>query len=72
MIGQQFGLAFDVIGESQRRITEVRLIHRWSKWKSNRWSLPVNEVLFLARTGEENDLKSVVRCEGQEFEAGRH
>ena len=68
MIGQQFGLAFDVIGESQRRITEVRLIHRWSKWKSNRWSLPVNE----ARIGEENDLKSVVRCEGQEFEAGRH
>ena len=29
VMGQQFGLAFDEIGTSQRRNTEVRLTHRW-------------------------------------------
>jgi hypothetical protein len=31
-MGQQFGLAFDEIGTSQRRNTKVRLTHRWSEW----------------------------------------
>ena len=34
-MGQQFGLAFDEIGTSQRRNTEVRLIHRYSEPDSN-------------------------------------
>ena len=29
VMGQQFRLAFDEIGTSQRRNTEVRLTHRW-------------------------------------------
>ena len=32
VMGQQFGLAFDEIGTSQRRNTKVRLTHRWSEW----------------------------------------
>ena len=35
MIGQQFGLAFDEIGTTQRHNTEVRLTHRWSGMDSN-------------------------------------
>jgi hypothetical protein len=35
VMGQQFGLAFDEIGTSQRRNTKVRLTHRWSKGDSN-------------------------------------
>ena len=35
VMGQQFGLAFDEIGTSQRRNTEVRLTHRWRKPDSN-------------------------------------
>src|SRR6516162_270255 len=31
--------AFDEIGTSQRRNTEVRLPHRWSRGAPNRWSL---------------------------------
>jgi hypothetical protein len=34
-MGQQFGLAFDEIGTSQRRNTEVRLTHRWRELDSN-------------------------------------
>jgi len=35
VMGQQLRLAFDEIGTSQRRNTEVRLTHRWSKPDSN-------------------------------------
>jgi len=38
-MGQQFGLAFDEIGTSQRRNTEVRLTHLWRGPDSNFWSL---------------------------------
>ena len=38
MIGQQFGLAFDEIGTTQRRNTEVRLTHRWREMDWNSWS----------------------------------
>src|SRR6516164_7985596 len=38
VMGQQFGLAFDEIGTSQRRNTEVRLTHRWREVDSNGWS----------------------------------
>jgi hypothetical protein len=34
-MGQQFGLAFDETGTSQRRNTEVRLTHRWRETDSN-------------------------------------
>jgi hypothetical protein len=39
VMGQQFGLAFDEIGTSRRRNTEVRLTHRWSEGESNHRSL---------------------------------
>jgi hypothetical protein len=39
VMGQQFGLAFDEIGTSQRRNTEVRLTHRWREMDSNQRSL---------------------------------
>jgi hypothetical protein len=39
VMGQQFGLAFDEIGTSQRRNTEVRLTHRWREQDSNPRSL---------------------------------
>ena len=42
-MGQQFGLAFDEIGTSQRRNTEVRLTHRWREMDSN--------YRFRAKTG---------------------
>jgi hypothetical protein len=35
VMGQQLGLAFDEVGTSQRRNTEVRLTHRWRKADSN-------------------------------------
>jgi protein-S-isoprenylcysteine O-methyltransferase Ste14 len=35
VMGQQFGLAFDEIGTSRRRNTEVRLTHRWREMDSN-------------------------------------
>ena len=35
VMGQQFRLAFDEIGTSQRRKTEVRLTHRWREEDSN-------------------------------------
>ena len=35
VMGQQFGLAFDEIGTSQRRNTQVRLTHRWREVDSN-------------------------------------
>jgi hypothetical protein len=38
-MGQQFGLAFDEIGTSQRRNTEVRLTHLWRELDSNSQSL---------------------------------
>ena len=41
LMGQQFRMAFDEIGTSQRRNTEVRLTHRWRKVDSNPWS-PLN------------------------------
>ena len=37
VMGQQFRLAFDEIGTSQRRNTEVRLTHRWREMDSNFW-----------------------------------
>ena len=37
-MGQQFGLGFDEIGTSRRRITQVRLTHRWREPDSNHQS----------------------------------
>jgi hypothetical protein len=58
VMGQQFGLAFDEIGTSQRRNTEVRLTHRWREPDSNHrsrscerliWALPIGRLAFAAR-----------------------
>ena len=48
MIGQQLGLAFDEIGTTQRRNTEVRLTHRWREMDSNLYgAFPVKSFFGL-------------------------
>jgi hypothetical protein len=48
VMGQQFGLAFDEIGTSQRRNTEVRLTHRWREVDSNLYgAFPVKSCFWF-------------------------
>jgi hypothetical protein len=44
--GQQFGLAFDEIGTSQRRNTKVRLTHRWRRQSRANPSLKTGNSLL--------------------------
>jgi hypothetical protein len=48
VMGQQFGLAFDEIGTSQRRNTEVRVTHRWRKTDSNSSSPAIAAAIAVA------------------------
>jgi hypothetical protein len=48
-MGQQFGLAFDEIGTSQRRNTEVRLTHRWRKQSRANPSLKTGNSLLAGK-----------------------
>jgi hypothetical protein len=69
VMGQQFGLAFDEIGASQRRNTEVRLTHRWRgesganpspKLGLFRAILDGNKLVFGAENHEESQLWLVI------------
>ena len=65
VMGQQFRLAFDEIGTSQRRNTEVRLTHRWRgesganqslKWDFLGRELRLDSKTFMDDVGRERTL----------------